>query len=90
MPGKQRHSHRKKIHHAKKERPTVEAQPQQAAEIAQPAKTAAVSRSVGAPNPALAMRMQYIYPFILTELRRIGILAGIIIVVLIIVYLALR
>ena len=87
MPGKSRHSKGKHLHHSKKSKAKQRQEaasirplateipgPATAVEVLLPSKTAA----------PLAKTRTMQYPYISGELRRIGILAGIIIVILII------
>ena len=92
MPGKSRRGRGKRLSKKKKGRlasPTVAAQQPAATQTYEPvvpSKVAAPAASVptSRPTPA-AVR----YPFIATELRRIGILAGIMLVVLVVLALVL-
>ena len=88
MPGKSRHDRRKHSFQGKKKKgrrspPGVVAQRQADIQIDKPVvppRVAAPSASAPTPPPVLtAVR----YPYILTELRRIGILAGIMLVILV-------
>ena len=89
MPGKSRHSRRNHSFQGKKKKgrrgsPAVVAQRQADAQADRPVaspRTIAPAASVPAPMPALTAVK---YPHILTELRRIGILAGIMLVILVV------
>ena len=94
MPSKSRHSRRKHSFQGKKKKgrrspPGVVTQRQADTQIDKPValpKVAAPSASAPTPMPLLtAVR----YPYILTELRRIGILAGIMLVILVVLALVL-
>ena len=94
MPSKSRHDRRKRFLQGKKRKgkrspPGVVAQRQAATQTYKPVappKVAAPSASTPTPMPVLtAVR----YPYILTELRRIGILAGIMLVILVVLALVL-
>jgi len=90
MPGKSRHTRRKLSQKKKKSRhvqPVVAVQ--QAVTPApkpQTPKPAAPSAVISTP---LATQAEVRYPYILTELRRIGILAGIVVAILIVLALIL-
>ena len=94
MPGKSRHGKRKHSFQGKKKKgrrgpPGIVAQQQAAIQIDKPVappKVAAPSTSAPTPMPVLAAVR---YPYILTELRRIGILAGIMLVILVVLALVL-
>ncbi len=94
MPSKSRHGGRKRFLQGKKKKgrrspPGVVAQRQAATQTDKPVvppRVAAPSASTPTPMPMLtAVR----YPYILTELRRIGILAGIMLVILVVLALVL-
>ncbi len=94
MPGKSRHDRRKHSFQGKKKKgrrnpPGVVAQRQAGIQIDKPVvppRVVAPSASAPTPMPVLtAVR----HPYILTELRRIGILAGIILAVLVVLVLVL-
>ncbi len=94
MPGKSRHDRRKHSFQGKKKKgrrspPGVVARRQADIQIDKPVappEVAAPSASAPTPMPVLtAVR----HPYILTELRRIGILAGIMLVILIVLVLVL-
>ncbi len=94
MPSKSRHGRRKRSFQGKKKKsrrspPGVVVQRQTDIQIDKPVappRVVAPSASVPAPMPVLtAVR----YPYILTELRRVGILAGIILVILVVLVLVL-
>jgi len=94
MPGKSQHGRRKRSFRGKKKKgrrssPGVVAQRQAATQTDKPvvpSRVAAPSASTPTPMPVLtAVR----YPYILTELRRIGILAGIMLVILVVLALVL-
>jgi len=92
MPGKSRHGKRKHLPQDKKRKgkrssPGVVASQQAEIQIdkpAAPAQVMAPSVSTPVPVPTAAR-----YPYIITELRRIGILAGIMLVILIVLALVL-
>jgi hypothetical protein len=93
MPGKSRHGKGKHLHHSKKSKAkqrygTMALQQPVAADIPKPVATTGTPPSSRAPtSPATSRTVQY--PYITTELRRIGILAGIILVILIVLALVL-
>jgi hypothetical protein len=93
MPGKLRHGKGKHPHHSKKSKAkqrygTMALQQPTAADTPQPVTTIGAPPSLRAPtSPATPRTAQY--PYITTELRRIGILAGIILVILIVLALVL-
>ena len=88
MPGKSRHGKGKHAHLSKKSRAkqrhgTMALQPPVATAAPQPATTASMPPPPRSPtSPARLKTAQY--PYITTELRRIGILAGIILVILVV------
>jgi hypothetical protein len=88
MPGKPRHSQKKHLHQSKKSKAKQRQQsisPQQHLDSRTPGQATAIettSLSKPANLPAKTRTLQY--PYIAGELRRISILAGIIIVILII------
>ena len=94
MPSKSRHGRRKRFLQGKKREgrrspPGVVAQRQADTQIDKPVappKVAAPSASAPTPMPVLTPVR---YPYILTELRRIGILAGIMLVILVVLVLVL-
>jgi len=93
MPGKSRHDKRKHPHHSKKSKArqrhgAMPLQQQAVAETPQPAATISRLPSSKAPASPAASRVAQ-HPYITTELRRIGILAGIILVILIVLALVL-
>jgi len=93
MPGKSRHDKRKHPHHSKKSRViqrqgAMPLQQQAVAETPQPAATISRPPLSRAPTSPTASRVAQ-HPYITTELRRISILAGIIIVILIVLALVL-
>jgi hypothetical protein len=92
MPGKSRHSKGKHPHHSKKSRARqrygVMPVTPPAAETPRPAATVTMPSAPSKPTPAAKSRIAE-YPYITTELRRIGILAGIILVILIVLALVL-
>ncbi len=94
MPGKSRHDRRKHSFQSKKKKgrrssPGVVARRQADIQIDKPVaspRVAAPSASAPTPMPVLtAVR----HPYILTELRRIGILAGVILAILVVLALVL-
>ncbi len=89
MSGKLRHR-RRKLPRGKRKKgaPIFSAMPAQQREVAQPDKPAAPPKAAtpSAGVPALASVR---YPYVVTELRRIGILAGIIVVILVVLSLVL-
>ena len=94
MPGKSRHGRRKRVFQGKKKKgrrspPGVVVQRQADTQIDKPVappKVVAPSASAPTPTPVLTAVG---YPYILTELRRIGILAGIMLVILVVLALVL-
>ncbi|MFC1981048.1 hypothetical protein ACFLVN_02240 [Chloroflexota bacterium] len=94
MPGKSRHSRGKSHPQSKKgkakQRSAGGVIPQQAAaQVSKPAASLSVSAtSVSAPTPT-AIPGAARYPYITAELRRIGILAGIVLIILIVLALIL-
>ena len=90
MPSKSRHGKGKHPHHSKKsktiQRQEARASQQQVTVDTSPKATPTDIDKVAPPKPAVsAERKKAIqYPFIIGELRRIGILAGIILIILII------
>lgn len=89
MPGKSRRGHSKQLSQSKKKKSrispsTIDMQKTAAASTPGPAvasKVAAPSTSASIPIPkSIAIR----YPFVTLELRRIGILAGIMLVILVV------
>ena len=88
MPGKSQHSKAKRSFQSKKRRsqrtpPTVAAQQQP---VPQAYKPAIPSVTAPAPMPKLTITQQ---PYMFTELRRIGILTGIMLVILVVLALVL-
>ena len=94
MPSKSRHGRRKHSFRGKKKKgrrspPAVVAQRQADIQINKPvAPPKAVTPSVSAPTPTPVLTAVR-YPYILTELRRIGILAGILLAILVVLVLVL-
>ena len=94
MPGKSRHGRRKRSFQGKKKKgrrgpPGVVAQRQADIQIDKPvAPPKVVAPSARAPTP-MPVLTAVRYPYILTELRRIGILAGIMLVILVVLVLVL-
>ena len=94
MPGKSRHDRRKHSFQGKKKKggrnpPGVAAQRQADMQIDKPVappRVAAPSASAPTPMPALTAAR---HPYILTELRRIGILAGVMLAILVVLVLVL-
>ena len=91
MPGKSRHGKRK--HPSRRRRwkqgSAITAQRQTLTQTQEPVSQPKVSApSVSAPTP-LAAQTAAQYPYIATELRRIGILAGIVLAVLVVLALVL-
>ncbi len=94
MPSKSQHGRRKRFLQGKKKKgrrspPGVVAQRQadiQIDKLVAPPKVAAPSAGAPTPTPVLTTVG---YPYILTELRRIGILAGIMLVILVVLALVL-
>ena len=89
MPSKSRHSQRKLSRRKRRKGMLVSSPPvtQQQA-VAQPYKPAAPSK-VAAPSAGVPVLTLARYPYIATELRRIGILTGIILVILVVLFLVL-
>jgi len=94
MPGKSRHDRRKHSSQGKKKKgrrspPGVVAQRQADIQTDKPvAPPKVVTPSAGAPAPTPVLTPVR-HPYILTELRRIGILAGIMLVILVVLVLVL-
>ena len=94
MPGKSRHGGRKRSFQGKKKKGKrsplgVVAQRQADIQIDKPvAPPKVVTSSASAPTP-MPVLTAVRYPYILTELRRIGILAGIILAILVVLALVL-
>ncbi len=94
MPGKSRHDRRKHSFQGKKKKGRrspagVVAQQQAVTETPKPvASPRVVAPSASAPTPTPVLTAVR-YPHILTELRRIGILAGIMLVILVVLALVL-
>ena len=94
MPSKSRHSRRKRSFQGKKKKgrrspPGVVAQRQADIQIDKPvAPPRVVTPSARAPTP-MPVLTAVRYPYILTELRRIGILAGILLAILVVLVLVL-
>ena len=94
MPGKSRHDRRKHSFQSKKKKgrrnpPGVAVQRQADTQIDKPVvspRVAAPSASAPTPMPVLTATR---HPYILTELRRIGILAGVILAILVVLVLVL-
>ena len=85
MPSKRRHSQRKKLARSKRGKgtplsPTVIAHQET---VVQPAKTVGQPK-VSAPSAGMQIRAPAQYPYVVAELRRIGILAGIMLVILVV------
>ena len=88
MPGKSRHGKGKHPHHSKKSKAKLRhgamaLQQPTAAGTPQPGITIITPHSLRTPTSPAKPRIAQ-YPYITTELRRIGILAGIILVILIV------
>jgi hypothetical protein len=94
MPGKSRHDRRKHSFQGKKKKgrrnpPGVVAQRQAGIQIDKPVAPPIVAApSVSAPTPMPVLTAVW-HPYILSELRRIGILAGIILAILVVLVLVL-
>ena len=93
MPGKSRHGKGKHAHHSKKSKAkqrygTITPQQYAVADTTMPAATTGIPPSASAPTAPKTLKVAQ-YPYITTELRRIGILAGIILVILIVLTLIL-
>ncbi len=94
MPGKSRHGKGKRSSRSKRRRerqrfPTVAAQPQVVTETPKPPSRPSVSApSVSTPPPVIKPAIVQ-YPYIAIELRTIGILAGILLVILVVLALVL-
>jgi len=93
MPGKSRHGKGKHPHHSKKSKAklrhsAMSLQQPIAADTTQPVATTITPPSSRVPTSPAKPRIAQ-YPYITTELRRIGILAGIILVILIVLALVL-
>jgi len=94
MPGKSRHGkvkhhHRSKKSKAKQRHDAMTFQPPAAVDTPQPAAAISTPPSAKTPTPPPAAPRMAQYPYITKELRRIGILAGIILVILIVLALVL-
>jgi len=91
MPDKQRHSHRRKIQREVKDKASVVSGPGQetAADRSVRMQASPQPRAAAPANQALAMRMTQNYPYIGAELKRTGILAAAVLIVLIVLYFAL-
>ncbi|MFC1984348.1 hypothetical protein ACFLVO_05015 [Chloroflexota bacterium] len=91
MPSKSQHSRRKHSFQGKKKKdrrspPSVVAQHQADTQGDKPvAPPEVVAPSISAPTPLTTIR----YPYVITELRRIGILAGIMLAILVVLALVL-
>ena len=94
MPSKSRHGRRKRSFQGKKKKgrrspPGLVARQQAVIETPKPVATPkVVTPSVSAPTP-MPVLTTVRYPYIITELRRIGILAGIMLVILVVLALVL-
>jgi len=94
MPGKSRHGKRKHSSQGKKKKgrrgpPGIVAQQQAATQIDKPvAPPGVVAPSASAPTP-MPVLTAVRHPYILAELRRIGILAGILLAILVVLALVL-
>lgn len=93
MPGKSRHGKGKHPHHSKKSKArqrhgAIALQQTVAADVPKPVAAISTPPSSRAPTSPATLRAAR-YPYITTELRRIGILAGIILVILIVLALVL-
>ena len=94
MPSKSRHGRRKRSFQGKKKKgrrspPGVVAQRQAVTETHKPVAPPRVAApSASAPTP-MPMMTPVRHPYILTELRRIGILAGVILAILVVLVLVL-
>ena len=88
MPGKSRHGKGKHSFHSKKKRSrqrfsAITAQQRVVAQTTKPAAPSKLSApSIGVPTP-MATPATVRYPYVVAEMRRIGILAGIMLVILI-------
>jgi len=91
MPGKSRHA-RRRLPRSKKRRqvsPAIAAQQQVVTQAYKPAASPKVSAPPASKPTPLATLTAVRYPYIVTELRRIGILAGIMLVILVVLALVL-
>ena len=93
MPGKSRYGKGKHAHHSKKSKAkqrygAMALQQSIATEAPQPVATIITPPSSRTPTSSAKTRIAQ-YPYITTELRRIGILAGVILVILIVLALVL-
>ena len=94
MPGKSRHDRRKHSFQGKKKKgrrspPGVVAQRQADMQVDKPvASPRVVASSAGVPTP-MPVLTAVRHPYILTELRRIGILAGVMLAILVVLVLVL-
>ena len=89
MPSKSRHSQRK-LSRRKRRKGTLVSPPpvSQQQAVAQPYKPVAPAK-VAAPSAGVPVLTLARYPYIVTELKRIGILTGIILVILVALFLVL-
>ncbi len=86
MPSKSRHSQRKLSRkRRRKNKPVFSPPVTQQQAVAQPYKPVAPSKVV-APSAGVPVLTLARYPYIATELRRIGILTGIILVILVVLW----
>jgi len=94
MPGKSRHARRKLTRKEKQRKKLASlAQASQQPAVAQPYEPVAPAKAVSTPSVSMPasrpVQIDVHYPYIASELRRIGILAGAMLVVLIILSLVL-
>ena len=88
MPSKSQHSQRKLSRRKRKSMPVSSLSATQQRADAQPYKPVATPK-VTAPSASVPTPAPTRYPYIFTELRRIGILTGIILVILVVLLLVL-
>ena len=94
MPGKSRHGRKKSSFQGKKKKgrrssPPVFAQRQALTEAREPVVSPKVIAPAAKPSTPVSVPSIVQYPHVLTELRRIGILAGIMLVILVVLALVL-
>ncbi len=89
MPSKSRHGRRKLPRSKRGKRTAISpAMPVQQREVAQPDKPVAPPRAA-TPSAGVPVLASVRYPYVVTELQRIGILAGIVLVILVVLFLVL-
>ena len=88
MPGKSQRGRGKHLARSKKRRATLARAAQQRVVTDKPVSPAVPVPSPGVPTPVVTLTCTR-YPYVVTELRRIGILAGIILAILVVLALVL-